>query len=129
MLIEHKIIIVVAVLGAFSTLAGVFITSYFSRGTTLKQGRIEQAIEAYSQCIKSVVPKAHALMPILLYGDSEVIRRTADFVDAGTKHGASTQNPEVKAALVETIVAMRRHVIGSDAVNDQTHHDIERLFP
>ena len=131
-----KITIVVAILGLIGTLGGtfggIFVTHHLSKTDVLERRQTEQTLKAYSEVLHEMFPdkdgKKNVYLPVVLYGDTEVLRSIADLEKKALDYGGDLQVKEVKEAAMATSRAMRLHVIGSGVVSDETSADIERLM-
>ena len=114
------------------TLGGIFVTHHLSRADAFERSQTEQAIEAYSEALHEMFPgedgKKNVYLPVVLYGDTEVLRSLADLKKKALEHDGDLRVVEVREAAMATFRAMRVHVIASGVVSDETSADIEKLM-
>ena len=126
---SEKITIAVAILGLIGTLGGtlggIFVTNHLSRDEVFERRQTEQAVKAYSDALHQVFNE-NVYLPVVLYGDPEVVRRFADLEEAA--EGGLVNAGQHKEPIMKVLQAMRMHVTGSGAVSDDTKKNIERLL-
>ena len=128
-MLSEKITIVVAILGFIGTLGGtlggVFVANHLSRDEVFERRQTEQAVKAYSDALHQVLGE-NVYLPVVLYGEPEVVRRLADLEEAAK--GGLVNAGQHKEPIMKVLQAMRMHVTGSGVVNDDTKENIERLL-
>lgn len=122
---------IVAILGMIGTvvgtLGGVVATNHYAQSAALESRLANQTIAAYYTVLTEIFGDNKFIAPVL-YGSPDVIKKIANLKEISKKTNEDLKDPELREAIVDTLLSMRAHVNSNAQVNEEVSSNIERIF-